>query len=228
MAQGMLQPPQCEFDVAVFVSQPLLRFPSQLPKFASHAVNVHVPVEQDSLALAKSQGVPQPPQFIKVLSAVSQPLFLLPSQLSYPMAHMGAHMPPEHVVDPCEFMHVVPHVPQLVVVLRDTSQPFASTPSQLPAPGLHIVRAHVPVWHAPTPLVYVHVVPHPPQFDVDVFVFVSHPLFGLASQLAKPIAHIGEQDPFMHDVVPFMLLHVVPHEPQFVVLVPVLTSQPFA
>lgn len=34
--------------------------------------------------------------------------------------------------------------------------------------------------------------------------------------------------PLAHDVVPFMFVHVVPHEPQFVVLVPVLISQPFA
>lgn len=68
--------------------------------------------------------------------------------------------------------------------------------------------------------------PHAPQFEMDVVVFVSQPLFGLPSQLPKPIAHIGVHMPLVHDVVPFIFEHVVPHVPQLDVLVPVLISQP--
>jgi hypothetical protein len=100
IGHGMLQPPQCEFEVAVFVSQPFVWFPSQLPKFVSHAVNVQVPVEHDSLALAKSQLTPHPPQLVSVVVDVSQPLFALPSQLEKPMLHMGEQLPPLHVVVP--------------------------------------------------------------------------------------------------------------------------------
>ena len=67
-----------------------------------------------------------------------------------------------------------------------------------------------------------------PQFEMDVLVFVSQPLLGLPSQLAKPIAHDGVHMPPMQVVVPLVFVHVVPHEPQFEVLFPVLISQPFA
>lgn len=40
------------------------------------------------------------------------------------------------------------------------------------------------------------------------------------------MAHEGEHMPLMHDVVPFMFEHVVPHMPQFEALVAVLISQP--
>jgi hypothetical protein len=52
-------------------------------------------------------------------------------------------------------------------------------------------------------------------------------LFGLPSQLPKPIAHIGVHVPLEHAVVPFEFVHVVPQVPQLDVFVPVLTSHPF-
>ena len=123
---------------------------------------------------------------------------------------------------------MVPQTPQLDVVLSGTSQPLAATPSQLPYPELHETSAQVPVWHEPVPLEYVHALLHMPQFKLDVLVFVSQPLLGLPSQLAKPIAHVGVHVPFVHDVVPLPFVHVTPHMPQFDVLLPVLISQPFA
>jgi len=125
------------------------------------------------------------------------------------------------------FVHAVPQNLQFVTVLSAASQPFAAIKSQSPNPLLQEVSAQVPVWHVPTPLVYVHALLHIPQFVFDVFLFVSHPLFGLPSQLAKPIAHIGVHIPLMHEVVPFVFVHVVPHEPQLDELVAVLTSHPF-
>lgn len=56
--------------------------------------------------------------------------------------------------------------------------------------------------------------------------FVSHPLFGFESQLAKPGAQTGLHTPDEQDVVPFALAQAVPHVPQLVRLVAELTSQP--
>jgi hypothetical protein len=57
---------------------------------------------------------------------------------------------------------------------------------------------------------------------------VSQPLFGLPSQLWKPAVHTGAHAPVVHEVVPFVFVHCVPHAPQFDVLVAVFASQPSA
>jgi hypothetical protein len=93
----------------------LAGFPSQLPDPALHvgtqspAVHVVVPFEFEHAA-------PQAPQFVAVLSGVSQPFTGSPSQLPNPAAHTGAQSPATHDVVPCVFRHVFPHAPQLVVV----------------------------------------------------------------------------------------------------------------
>jgi hypothetical protein len=69
------------------------------------------------------------------------------------------------------------------------------------------------------------ITPQFPQF-VTVVVLVSQPLLMLPSQLLNPIAHTGLHAPIAHEVVPFMLVHCVPHVPQFEALVAVLASQP--
>ena len=48
---------------------------------------------------------------------------------------------------------------------------------------------------------------------------VSQPLLGLPSQLPHPAAQFGVQAPDVHDVVPFALVHAVPHAPQLEVVV---------
>jgi len=55
------------------VSQPLLSTPSQLPQPLLQEAIWHVPVEQVAVALVREQVVPQAPQFVSVLSCVSQP-----------------------------------------------------------------------------------------------------------------------------------------------------------
>jgi hypothetical protein len=80
--QAAPQAPQLETLVWVFVSQPLLGLPSQLAYPAAQAPSVHVPPLQDSAALARSHGTPQPPQSVSVLTLLSQPLLGLPSQLA--------------------------------------------------------------------------------------------------------------------------------------------------
>ena len=62
-------------------SQPLSGSVSQLAKPASQTPSVHVPPGHDSVALARSQLTPQPPQFVSEVSAVSQPFDASASQL---------------------------------------------------------------------------------------------------------------------------------------------------
>ena len=79
-AQGTAQAPQ--FVVVVSgASQPSVGLALQLPKLPVQAPSVQTPPGQVSVAFARSQSVPQPPQLPSVLSGVSQPLDGSPSQL---------------------------------------------------------------------------------------------------------------------------------------------------
>jgi hypothetical protein len=112
--------------VSTAVSQPVDALPSQLPKPAEHCVTWQLPVEHDSVALARLHAVAQAPQCASVLSACSQPFAAIPSQLS---------KPPEHAViwqlpvaqDSVAFarLHVVPQAPQCAGVVRLCSHPSA-------------------------------------------------------------------------------------------------------
>jgi hypothetical protein len=68
--------------------------------------------------------------------------------------------------------------------------------------------------------------PHAPQFVV-VFVGVSQPFFGFASQSPKFAAQVGTQEPAVHAVVPFAFEHAFPQAPQFGTEDCVSVSQPF-
>ena len=124
------QPPQF---ASVFrgASQPFDATPSQLPYPAAHAPRVQLPVEQLSAAFGRSQGVPQPPQWVSVVSGASQPLASMPSQLPTPaLQALIAQLPePQVAVAPAR-VQAVPHEPQSVVVRSERSQPFAIVPSQ--------------------------------------------------------------------------------------------------
>jgi hypothetical protein len=58
------------------------------------------------------QTLPHVPQFVIVLSAVSQPLLWLPSQLPQPLLQVGAHEPLAHAVLPCALLQAAPQLPQ--------------------------------------------------------------------------------------------------------------------
>ena len=88
LLQALPQTPQLPALVCVFVSHPLAAVPSQLPKPVVQDESVHVPVAQDGLAFEKLQGTPHPPQFVKLLSCVSQPLPELPSQSPKPAVQL--------------------------------------------------------------------------------------------------------------------------------------------
>jgi hypothetical protein len=122
----------------------------------------------------------------------------------------------------------LPHIPQcdeLFVVL--VSQPLFGLPSQLAKPALQF-GAQTPFEHATPPFGFVHCMPQPPQWLVLVLVLVSQPLFGLPSQLPDPELQLGTHDPPMHAVVPLLLVHAVPHVPQWPVVVFKFVSHPFA
>jgi hypothetical protein len=63
--------------------------PSQLPQPALHVPSVQVPVGHVSLALARSQSAPQPPQLASVYTDVSQPFDAIPSQLPQPALQLA-------------------------------------------------------------------------------------------------------------------------------------------
>jgi hypothetical protein len=71
------------------VSQPVAGFMSQLPKPLEQVPSAHVPVVQDSAALARSQSTSQSPQSVSARMLRSQPFRGLPSQLFQPVSHVG-------------------------------------------------------------------------------------------------------------------------------------------
>jgi hypothetical protein len=71
--QPLPQLPQLLRLVLVLVSQPLACTPSQLPNGVAHDTTWQAPVEQLSLAFAKSQSTPQAPQLATVRMLTSQP-----------------------------------------------------------------------------------------------------------------------------------------------------------
>ena len=63
------------------ISQPLPSTMSQFAKFVLHDEIAHAPVEHVGVAFALAQAVPHAPQLVSVLSAVSQPVESIASQL---------------------------------------------------------------------------------------------------------------------------------------------------
>lgn len=130
--QTVPQPPQL---VRVFrrLSHPLAPLPSQLPKPLLQVPRRQLPVLQLSLAFARLQVFPQPPQFVRVFKRASQPLPAVPSQSSKPLLQrLTPQLPPGQVPVPLAMLQLRPQPPQLDVVAREVSQPFAPMPSQSP------------------------------------------------------------------------------------------------
>ena len=89
----------------------------------------HVPAEQTS---PLAPGFPQLPQFVTLVSAVSQPLRALASQFpQLAPLQTGTHAPAAQLVLPCALVQAAPQLPQLSVSVRKlTSQPLAAVTSQ--------------------------------------------------------------------------------------------------
>lgn len=114
------------------------------------------------------------------IGAVAQQIIPLPPQGSV------MHIPFMHA---WPAVHPRPHIPQCaVVVSRSVSHPFPAIPSQLPKFVVHAPSPHIPPAHAAVAFVGAgHTVRQTPQCETLVRVSVSHPLFTLPSQSAKPV-----------------------------------------
>jgi len=122
--QVVPQEPQLERESREF-SQPLDWVPSQLPQPELQLAMRHWPVAQVSVALARLQVTPQPPQSDSVVREVSQPLASLPSQLPHPESQLWMwQLPPEQDAVACARLQGVPQEPQSVRVSNDVSQPL--------------------------------------------------------------------------------------------------------
>jgi hypothetical protein len=81
------QAPQLLVLVWMLVSQPLARFPSQLPH-PELQLMPHAPLVQDGVPLVELQTLPHAPQLAMLLVVLlSQPLARFPSQLPQPAKH---------------------------------------------------------------------------------------------------------------------------------------------
>jgi len=210
------------------VSHPFFGLPSQLPNPEEHT-GLHTPFTHEVEPFAFVHTEPHAPQFATLVSRfVSQPFTRLPSQLPAPPLHTGLHAPFTHEVEPFAFVQATPHAPQSPASFcRLLSQPLDALPSQFPKLALQL-GVHVPFTHEVVPFGFVHAELHAPQLLVLDDTCVSHPLFGLPSQLAHPDAHVGVHAPLWQDVVPLTFEQARAHCPQFDKLVFKLVSQPFS
>lgn len=126
-----------------------------------------VPVTHDSVAWAREQATPQPPQLNRVSSGVSQPLSGLPSQSPNPFWHAGRQPFEVHALVPWTASHRSAHVLQLVTVPSVASQPSAGSPLQSAEPSSQAVSTQVPPLHAPEACgnSVVQLVPQSPQYS---------------------------------------------------------------
>jgi hypothetical protein len=206
-------------------SQPSFARPLQLAQPALQLEIAQVPVEQEPEAFASEHTAPQAPQFESEVSAVSQPLAPLPSQLPQPVTQLGVHTPDMQLVVPCAFEHVTPQPPQLLTELRGVSQPLALWPSQLPQPALQPASWQVPDEHVVVALGSEQLTPQAPQFEV-LLSEASQPLALCPSQLPKPVLHVEmAQAPELQLLLAFGNEQTVPHAPQWLVVLSCV-SQP--
>jgi hypothetical protein len=83
-----------------------------------------------------------------------------------------------------------------------------------------------PALQVGVPLILLHALPQPLQFDVSVLRLTSQPLAGLPSQSAKPGLQAIWQLPLTHEGLPLLFEQTLPHEPQLLTSLYVLISQP--
>jgi hypothetical protein len=99
-----------------------------------------------------------------VLTAVSQPLRVLPSQLPQPLLHVGAQLPLAQLVLPCGLVQPAPQLPQCAAFVASvTSQPLAAFVSQFAYPELQPPTPHAPLVQLGVPLAVVHTLLQKPQ-----------------------------------------------------------------
>jgi hypothetical protein len=225
--QAPVQLPQLVSDVSER-SQPSASLLLQLPKPALQAAIAQVPVPHAAVAFAREHTTPQVPQFNVVVSAVSQPLASVESQLSKPALQAWmAHEPVEQVAAAFVLVQAVAHAPQCASEVRLCSQPLAEFPSQSPSPGVQSVATQAPVAQVAFLPAKLQVVPQLAQ-SVRVLSAVSQPFAGLLSQSPKPaLQMVSAQVPVAQLAVAFARAQGMPQAPQLDVVVSG-ASQPLA
>jgi len=169
------------------------------------------------------QALPQAPQWAALVRvSTSQPLLGLPSQSPKFVAQTAPHTPAaQKVVALGPEGHTVPQAPQWSGSLATLAQ----VPAQLRSPVWQLT----PHWPAEHTVPLGQTVPQAPQLVLLVLVLTSQPLAALPSQSAKPVAQAASvQAPALQVVVALGNTQARPHPPQWVALVVVSVSQPFA
>ncbi len=214
----MLQPPQFVALLVVFVSQPLLRLPSQLPRPVLHVMPQR-PAVQVAVPPVLVHARPQTPQFDTfVVRVTSQPLVDTPSQSAVPVAQLTIdvlHVDAVHTstLPMGGVGHDIAHDPQCVVspLTVFTSQPSTALPLQFAKPVVHAPRVQRLETQLAPACANWQVLPHAPQFVALLVVFVSQPLAALPSQSAKPLLHAASTHaPARQPATPFGNEHTCP------------------
>jgi hypothetical protein len=130
-------------------SQPVESTPSQSPHNVSQLTITQLPPEVHvSVAWARLQTCPQPPQLSIVTSSSSQPFESTPSQFPQGWSQLPMwQLPPEHDAVAWLRLQETPQAPQSVNDSRDTSQPSASNPLQSSHRSSHWPRLQTPPAH---------------------------------------------------------------------------------
>ncbi len=154
------------------------------------------------------QALPHAPQCAALfVSAVSQPLGPLPSQLPKPpLQAPSEHAPPEHAAPAFGNEHALPHDPQCETFVDElTSQPLAALPSQLRKAPLQLATVHAPPEHPAVAFASEHAFPHAPQWATVFDTFVSQPFAAVPSQLPKPAVQLPSAHAPAEQVAPALL-----------------------
>jgi hypothetical protein len=197
VSQELPQPPQAPL---IGVSQPFVSgaFVSQLANPILQLVYVHfVPSHAAPLLFVVSHALPQPPQFVIVLTGLLHPSVSggVVSQLANPTLQLVyLQVVPSHVAPLLRVVsHTLPQPVQLNGELSDDSHPFVSgaVVSQSANPALQPEYEHVvPLHEAPSLFNESHAA-QPAQFDVVLVGMLQPTRFGgVVVQSAHPPLHV--------------------------------------
>jgi hypothetical protein len=193
LAHTVPQAPQAVPEVAVLVSQPFARFPSQFAK-PGVQTGAQTPAAQLVVPFAFAHALPHALQLeVSVRAFTSQPLVGFESQFAKPeLQAPSVHTPETQVSAAFARLQAVPQPPQSVSVEMFLSQPLTAFESQLANPAAH-EGVHAPPTHAVEPFVFVQAMAHDPQCAFVIARSVSQPFAAWRSQSALPALH--EQAP---------------------------------
>jgi hypothetical protein len=222
--QTLPHAPQFRTLDEIAVSQPFNGSPSQLPKPPLHA-SEHVPPTHRAVPFAPpGHATPQRPQCAGfIVSAVSQPLASIVSQLPKPRLHVEPQALAVQVgLALGRAGQVIPQPPQLAGSVAGVTQlapqsicvaPHVDT--HMPTIGSHTVPA-------------AHGRPQAPQF-AGLLRAASQPFDAFMSQSAKPGRHVNPHAPRSHVGVAFGRGgHAFPQAPQLRASLSSTASHPFA